>query len=92
LFDAGFDALKTSGDPTGKAVVAKALSTLNIMTIGGKVNFTAGPVPNVAVTPIIGAQWVRAPAGSRFKLAYPVTEHATDPNVPIQAKLKPYNG
>jgi branched-chain amino acid transport system substrate-binding protein len=92
LFDAGFDALKGSGDPTGKAMVANALSTLNTMTIGGKVDFTAGPVPNVAVTPIIGAQWVRAPAGSRFKLAYPVTEHATDPNVPIQAKLKPYNG
>jgi branched-chain amino acid transport system substrate-binding protein len=92
LFDAGFAALKASGDPTGKAMVAKAMSTLNTMTIGGKVDFTKGPVPNVAVTPIIGTQWVKAPAGSRFKLAYPVTEHATDPNVPIQAKLKPYSG
>ena len=92
LFDAGFDALKASGDPNTKAAVAKALSRLNTTTIDGKVDFTSGPVPNVAVTPIIGTQWVKAKAGSRFPLDYPVTEHATDPNVPIQAKLKPYNG
>jgi len=92
LFDAGFAALAKTDDPTGKAGVAKALSRLNTTTIDGKVDFTAGPVPNVAVTPIIGTQWVKAKAGSRFKLDYPVTENATDPNVPIQAKLRPYNG
>jgi branched-chain amino acid transport system substrate-binding protein len=91
LFDAGFDALKASGDPSTKVAVAKALSRLNTTTIDGKVDFTSGPVPNVAVTPIIGTQWVKAKAGSRFPLDYPVTEHATDPKVPIQAKLKPYN-
>jgi branched-chain amino acid transport system substrate-binding protein len=91
LFDAGFDALKASGDPNTKVAVAKALSRLNTTTIDGKVDFTSGPVPNVAVTPIIGTQWVKAKAGSRFPLDYPVTEHATDPKVPIQAKLKPYN-
>jgi branched-chain amino acid transport system substrate-binding protein len=91
LFDAGFDALKASGDPTSKAGVAKALSTLNVTTINGKVDFTSGPVPNVSPGPIIGTQWVKAKAGSRFPLEYPVTENATDPNVPIQAKLRPYN-
>ena len=91
LFDAGFAALKASDDPTGKAGVAKALSTLNVTTINGKVDFTSGPVPNVSPGPIIGTQWVKAKAGSRFPLEYPVTENATDPNVPIQAKLRPYN-
>ena len=52
----------------------------------------AGPVPNVSPGPIIGTQWVKAPAGSKFKLDYVVTENATDPNVPIAAKLMPYNG
>ena len=42
--------------------------------------------------PIIGTQWVKAPAGSKFPLEYPATENATDPNVPIQAKLMPFNG
>jgi branched-chain amino acid transport system substrate-binding protein len=92
VFDAGFAALQASDDPTGKAGVAKALSTLKTVTINGPVDFTSGPVPNVSPGPIIGTQWVKAQAGSRFKLEYPVTEHATDPNVPISAKLKPYNG
>jgi len=92
VFDAGFDALKTSGDPTDKAGVAKAISTLKTTTIAGKVDFTSGPVPNVSPGPIIGTQWVKAPAGSKFKLDYVVTENATDPNVPVSAKLAPYNG
>jgi branched-chain amino acid transport system substrate-binding protein len=91
LFDAGFDALKASTDPKSKDAVAKAISTLKTTTIGGKVDFTSGPVPNVSPGPIIGTQWVAAPAGSKFKLDYVVTEHATDPNVPVSAKLLPYN-
>jgi branched-chain amino acid transport system substrate-binding protein len=90
LLDAGFEALKSSGAPTDKAAVAKALSTLKITTIAGKVDFTSGPVPNVAPGSIIGAQWVKAAPGSKFKLDYVVTEHATDPNVPIGAKLIPF--
>ena len=92
VFDAGFDALKASGDPTDKAAVAKAISMLKTSTIAGKVDFTSGPVPNVSPGPIIGTQWVKAPAGSKFKLDYVVTENATDPNVPVGAKLVPYNG
>jgi branched-chain amino acid transport system substrate-binding protein len=90
LLDAGFEALKASGTPTDKAAVAKALSTLKTTTMAGKVDFTSGPFPNVSPGPIIGAQWVKAAAGSKFKLDYVVTEHATDPNVPIGAKLIPY--
>ena len=88
---ARFAALKASDDPTGKARVANALATLKTVTINGPVDFTSGPVPNVSPGPIIGTQWVKSPAGSRFPLDYPVTENATDPNVPISAKLKPYN-
>jgi branched-chain amino acid transport system substrate-binding protein len=91
LLDAGFDALKKSGDAKNKDAVVKAIATLNTTTIAGKVDFTSGPVPNVASGPIIGTQWVKAPAGSKFKLDFLVTEHVNDPNVPIGAKLQPYN-
>ena len=91
LLDAGLQALKTSADPKKKEAVAKALAGLNTVTIAGKVDFTSGPVPNVASGPIIGTQWVKAPAGSRFKLDYVVTEHVTDPNVPIGGKLVAFN-
>jgi branched-chain amino acid transport system substrate-binding protein len=92
LFDAGFDALKKASDPKSKEAVAKSIATLNTVTIAGKVDFTSGPVPNVSPGPIIGTQWVKAPEGSKFPLDYVVTENATDPNVPVGAKLQPYNG
>jgi branched-chain amino acid transport system substrate-binding protein len=91
LFDAGFEALKQSGDPKTKEAVAKAIAKLNTVTVAGKVDFTSGPVPNVAPGPIIGTQWVKAADGSKFPLDYVVTEHVTDPNVPVAAKLLPYN-
>jgi branched-chain amino acid transport system substrate-binding protein len=91
LFDAGTAALKASSDPKNKEAVAKALSTLNTVTMAGKVDFTSGPFPNISPGPIIGAQWVKAKAGSKFKLDYVVTENATDPNVPVEAKLIAYN-
>jgi len=92
LLDGGFAALAASGAPNDKAAIAKALSTLNTTTMVGKVDFTSGPVPNVSEAPIIGAQWVKAPAGSKFKFDLVIVDHATDPNVPIAAKLLPYNG
>lgn len=92
LFDAGFEALKQAADPKSKEAVAKSLSTLNTVTIAGKVDFTSGPVPNVSPGPIIGTQWVKAPEGSKFPLDYVVTENATDPNVTVGAKLLAYNG
>ena len=92
VFDAGFDALKASGDPADKAAVAKAISTLKTTTIAGKVDFTSGPVPNVSPGPIIPTLMDSAAAGSKFKLDYVVTENATDPSVPVWAKLLPYNG
>jgi branched-chain amino acid transport system substrate-binding protein len=92
LLDAGFEALKKSGAARDKAAVAEAIAGMNTTTIAGKVDFTSGPVPNVATGPIIGTQWVKAPAGSKFKLDYVVTENVTDPNVPVGAKLIPYNG
>ncbi len=92
LLDAGFEALKAASDAKSKEAVAKALSGLKTTTIAGKVDFTSGPVANISPGPIIGTQWVKAPAGSKFALDYVVTEHATDPNVPVAAKLIAYNG
>ncbi|HVW92668.1 MAG TPA: ABC transporter substrate-binding protein [Devosia sp.] len=91
LLDAGFAALGASGNPNDKASVAKALSTLNVTTMVGKVDFTSGPVPNVSEAPIIGAQWVKAKDGSKYPFDLVITDNAPDPNVPVAAKLLPYN-
>jgi branched-chain amino acid transport system substrate-binding protein len=91
LLDAGVAALKASADPKAKPAVAKSLGALNIVTMAGKIDFTSGPFPNISPGPIIGSQWVKAKPGSKFKLDLVVTEHVTDPNVPIEAKLIAYN-
>ena len=91
LIDAGVDALKASADPKAKDAVAKSLGALKTTTMAGKIDFTSGPFPNVSPGPIIGSQWVKAKAGSKFKLDVVITENATDPNVPIETKLVPYN-
>jgi branched-chain amino acid transport system substrate-binding protein len=91
LFDAGFEAIKKSGDAKSKEAVAKALAGLNTVTMAGKVDFTSGPFPNVSPGPIIGTQWIKGAEGSKFPLDYVITENVTDPNVPVGAKLLPYN-
>ncbi len=91
LFDAGFAALKASADPKDKSAVASALSTLKADTMSGVVDFTSGPVPNVAIGPLIGTQWVLSKEGSKFKFDYVVTENANDSNVPVSASILPYN-
>ncbi len=90
LLDAGFAALAASSDPKNKEAVAKALGTLHTVTMMGPVDFTKGPVPNVSATAMIGAQWVKAPSGSKFKYDYVITENAGDPSVPVSRKPVPY--
>ena len=90
LLDAGFEALKASTNPKDKASVAKSLGSLQTMTTIGKIDMTKGPVPGACVTPLIGTQWVKAPAGSKYKLDYVITENACDANVPVAAKLHSY--
>ena len=91
LFDAGFAAIKASAAPKDKAAVARAMGKLQAPTMVGTIDFAKGPVPNVAVAPIIGTQWVKAKPGSKHKLDYVVTDNADDRNVPVAAKLRPYS-
>jgi branched-chain amino acid transport system substrate-binding protein len=91
LFDVGVEALKKSGNPKSKAAVAHAISQIDMTSIVGRVDFTHGPVPNVATTLIIGDQWVKSKPGSKYPFDLVITEHAGDPRVPITAKLLPYN-
>lgn len=92
LLDAGISALKTTADPKNKAGLASALSKLKADTMVGTVDFSKGPVSNVATTPIIGAQWVKAKAGSKHKFDFVITSNADDTKVPVSAKLVSYSG
>ncbi|MEJ8814308.1 ABC transporter substrate-binding protein [Variovorax ureilyticus] len=86
LLDAGFVALKKVANPKDKAAVAKALAGLQTTTMMGPIDFTKGPVANVSATNMIGAQWVKAADGAKFKFDYVITENASDPAVPVARK------
>lgn len=94
LFDVAEAVLKASGNPKDKNKVTAAFAHLSVMTPSGHLHWGTGgkhnPVPPVVTTPIIGGQWV--PAKGKFPLDFVLCEHSGDPNVPIQARLKPYPG
>ncbi|GKY90121.1 ABC transporter substrate-binding protein [Sinisalibacter aestuarii] len=89
LFDVGIAALTASAAPKDKAAVAAAIAGLRTDTIGGVVDFTAGPVPNVAHGPLVGTQWVEGTGA--WPIDYVVTENTTDPNLPVVGTLHAYN-
>jgi branched-chain amino acid transport system substrate-binding protein len=91
LLDVGGELLQASANPKDKAEVAKTLSHFKVTTTVGVVDWGKGPVPNVFPTPLLGAQWVKAKPGSKFKLDLVIVDNADDPNVPIGAKLQPYS-
>ena len=90
LFDAAAAALKATPNPKDKAALAKAIATLEVDTPVGHLAWGKGPFPNVVATPIIGGQWVPAPAGSKYKLEFVLCENSSDPKIPVAAKLQPY--
>ena len=91
LLDVGAELLKASSNPKDKAEVAKTLSHFKVTTAVGVVEWGKFPIANVYPTPLIGAQWIKAKPGSKFKLDLVVVDNADDPNVPIGAKLQPYS-
>ncbi len=90
LFDVGGELLKAA-DPKNKQALIDKLNTFKVTTAVGVVDFAHGPVPHVSTTPLIGAQWIKAKRGSKYKLDLVIVDNADDRNVPIGAKLQPYS-
>ncbi|HEX7382092.1 MAG TPA: ABC transporter substrate-binding protein [Nevskiaceae bacterium] len=91
LAELGVAALKAAKDPTSHGAIRDAIANLDLVTTVGRVDFRNGPYPGTATSPIIGVQWVKPKAGSKFPLDCVTIEHANDTAVPIQRKLVAYN-
>ncbi|HEX6019948.1 MAG TPA: ABC transporter substrate-binding protein [Burkholderiaceae bacterium] len=90
LFEVAAHALETAKDPLSRSAIREVIPTLDMITTLGRVNFKEGPYPNTATRPMIGAQWVKTPPGSKFPLDWVTVNNAQDPNVPVQRKPVPY--
>src|SRR4029453_15282825 len=57
LFEVAADALKGAGGVDDKQAVADAIKATKLDTIVGPLDWSSGPVPNVAKTALVGGQW-----------------------------------
>jgi branched-chain amino acid transport system substrate-binding protein len=67
LFEVAAKAFAAVSDVDDRRGLAAAISKLRIDTVVGPLDWTAGPVPNVATTPLVGGQW-RAGTNNPFEL------------------------
>jgi branched-chain amino acid transport system substrate-binding protein len=87
LFEVAAAALTRAGSPEPRAV-ADALGALRVSTIVGELDWTAGPVRNVAKTPLVGGQWRSTPGAARpFDLV--IVSNSLAPQIPTAGRVEP---
>jgi branched-chain amino acid transport system substrate-binding protein len=86
LFEIAVDVLGRASDPTDHDKVLAALVATKLNTIVGPISWGAGPVKNVAKTPLVGGQWRLTPGGP-YQYDLVITENAQAPNIPASGKM-----
>ncbi|TDC22929.1 hypothetical protein E1265_14195 [Streptomyces sp. 8K308] len=84
LFEVAAHALRTAADPGEPAAVAEAIGAARLETIAGPLDWTAGPVPNVATVRLAGGQWQR---GTRHDYELAVVSNRRVPGLRVTADL-----
>ena len=86
LFEVAISALVAAGS-TDKTAVRDAIKTMKIDTIVGTVDFTSGPIPNVAKTALCGGQWREADTPTGYDLV--IVDNSLNPGVPTGGTIEP---
>ena len=86
LFEVAIAALVAAGS-TDKTAVRDAIKTMKIDTIVGTVDFTSGPIPNVAKTALCGGQWREADTPTGYDLV--IVDNSLNPGVPTAGTIEP---
>lgn len=86
LFEIAVEAFKVASDPKDRKDVAHQLQTMKIEGMSGSLDFTAGPVPGVALQKIVGGQWRE---GKKFPWDMYIVDNATFPAVAVNGDLQP---
>jgi len=87
LFELANAAIKKVTNPHDKAAINKALDTVNMMTLSGKIDFTHGPVPGIATIPTVVGQW----QFTGGKWSWAVVDNSQYPAIPVAHKITPLN-
>jgi branched-chain amino acid transport system substrate-binding protein len=89
LFEVAHNAFSKVSDPHDKKAVAAQLRSMNYTGMCGKLDFTSGPVPGVAIVPPVGVQWKKGK--DKFPFELQVVDNSLNKGVPITADLEPTN-
>jgi len=87
LFEVMSAAVQKAGGKDKEAIAA-ALSGLKVSTVVGNLDWSAGPVPNVAKTPLTGGQW-RLTDGGQFPYEIVIVSNSLAPEIPTAGKVEP---
>ncbi len=89
LFEVCFDVLSRAAS-TDKKTVAGAIAETKLSTIVGPVQFGSYGLPrNISPTSLVGGQWQKQAAGSKFPFDLVVTNNKLSPEIPTTGTLKP---
>jgi len=86
LFEIAQKALTSVSDPHNKPAVAAALKSLKYTGISGTLDWTAGPMPGVAIQQPVGVQWKK---GTKYPWSMYVVDNTLNKNVPLNGTLEP---
>jgi branched-chain amino acid transport system substrate-binding protein len=84
LFEVAADVLKRAKAVSAAEIVASIKAT-NLDTIVGNLNWSKGPTPNVAKTPLVGGQWIK---GSKYPFELVITSNSAQPAIPTGGTTK----
>ena len=65
--------------------IVAAISALSLDTVVGPLDWTTGPVPNVAKTPLVGAQWRK---GTDYPYDLVIVANTQHPNIPVAGHME----
>jgi len=84
LFEIAHKAFTAVDNPHDKTAVATQLKKMNYTGISGPLDFTAGPMPGIAIQKPVGVQWQK---GTKFPYSMKVVDNSANKNVPTNGDL-----
>lgn len=85
LFEVAAKAFSSVSKIDDKQALSSAIATMQLNTIVGPLDWTKGPVANVAKTPVVGGQW-RKGSSNPFDLVIVTNKRA--PNIPTAGQVE----
>ena len=85
LFEVAAKAFSSVSKIDDRQGLVTAIGAMKLDTVVGPLDWTTGPVPNVAKTPVVGGQWRK---GSQHPFDLVIVSNDRHPNIPAAGKVE----